>query len=180
MTPDDKSILISTYTYELAVIELKKTKKFNNTTLKDDEFLKLQRNKSISGTKRHILDYEFSNDNRFFIVSCENRVIKIYQNYGNVEDSKIINEIEIKEKEFNAGEKVCLYITNFFNGRISGFVGLSFENDILITDIEGKTLRIYKNAHDSKIVMLKILNEDNKLLLVSAAMDGKIQVYNLN
>jgi WD40 repeat protein len=183
MTPDDRYIIISTYTYELAVIELKKTKKFNNQILQDEEFLKIQRNKSVGGAKKHILDYDFSNDNRFFIISGENRVIKIYQNYGNVEDSKIINEVEIREKGFDSGEKVALYVTNFYGGKISGLVAVSCDGDILLTDIEGKTIRIFKNAHESKIVMLKIVNDfedKEKKLLISAAMDGKVIIYNLN
>jgi hypothetical protein len=110
-------------------------------------------------------------------------MVKIYHNYGNIEDSKIIGEFEIKEKSFKAGERVSMYVTNFFNGKLSGFIALSYESDILITDIEGKTIRIFKNAHEAKIATLKIVNDlvdPNKKLLISAAMDGKIQIYNLN
>jgi hypothetical protein len=110
-------------------------------------------------------------------------MIKIYQNYGSIEDSKVLYEFELREKGFKAGERVSMFVTNFFNGKLSGFIALSYESDILILDAEGKVIRIFKNAHDAKIATLKIvsdLNDVNKKLLVSAAMDGKIQIYSLN
>ena len=138
ITPDNKFAVISTYMYELAVVELGRIKKFNHTTKMDEEFLKLQRQKSIGGIKVHIIDYDFSNDNRFFIVSSEDQSVKIFHNQGNISDSKILCEFKIKDKNFKMAEKVSLYVDNYNFGKLIGIVALAYDGDIMICTIDGK------------------------------------------
>lgn len=138
LTPDEKYLTISTYMFELAVIEFKRSEKFNKDSGAYEETIKIQRNKSLGGIKVPISDYEFSNDNNFFVVSTENRKIKIFQNWGNVEDSKVYFEFDVKERNFKFGERVALYVSSFFNGKITGYVAISCDNNIMIYDTEGK------------------------------------------
>ena len=179
VTPDDKFIVISTYMYELAVVELLRNKKFNHTSLIDEEFLKTQRLKSIGGIKVHISDYDFSNDNRFFIVSSEDGSVKVFHNHGNISSSTILTDFSVK-KEINNAEKVTLYVDEFDKGHLKGLIALSNEGDIYVCDADGKQRGMFKKAHDTTIMTLKIAKEGNNFLLVSGSRDGKFHVHKLN
>jgi len=188
-TPDEKYLTISTFMYEIGVIEFKKTSKFNKNMQVEEFQLKIQRNKSIGGIKVPIAAYEFSNENRYFAVSCENRKIKIFENspplYA-VEESKIIAEIDIKEKGILYGEKVSLYITDVVQSgcKLNGLIAVSYDTNILVYNIDGKLLKYFKNAHDTRIVYLKLINESfnttsKKCALISTSRDGKFQIWTL-
>src|SRR3569833_2847524 len=97
MAPDDRFLTISTYMYEIAVVELVRTTKYNKAIGGDEITLKLNRTTSVGGIKVPILDYSFSNDDRYFIVSCENSKIKLFHNSGNVNNSIVVHEFEVKD-----------------------------------------------------------------------------------
>jgi hypothetical protein len=70
---------------------------------------------------------------------------------------------------------VSLFVTDFYNGKLSGVIAASYRNDILIYDIEGKLQKYFKNAHDNTIIALKLVKnvDDNKsVLLISTSRDG--------
>jgi WD40 repeat protein len=179
VTPDDKFVVISTYMYELAVVELLRNKKFNHTTLVDEVFLKTQRLKSIGGIKVHISDYDFSNDNRFFIVSSEDGSVKVFHNQGNISSSTVLTDFSIKN-EISTAEKATLYVDEFHHGKLKGLIALSNEGDIYVCDTDGKQKGMFKKAHDTRIMTLKIMKEGNDYLLVSGSRDGKFHIYRLN
>ena len=201
MSPDDNYILISTFMNEISVIHFEKNDKFNNTTLQYEKIVKINRKKSISGIKNPILAYEFSNDNRFFIISTEGKNIKIYQNYGEISESKVFQNFNI---DFDC-KVISLYIKSFFNGKIEGFFSVSKSNDIYVYDTNGNLIKNLKNASDDEIIKLKFVkvdlskNEDNnlsedirnidfndkndengKIVLISASLDGRIKIWDLN
>ena len=202
ITSDDNDILISTFMNEISVIHFEKSDKFNNTILKYEKIVKIERKKSISGAKTPILGYDFSNNNRFFILSCEGKDnIKIYQNYGEISESKVFIKFNT---DFNT-KIISLFIDSFFDGKIEGFVAASNYNDIYVYDTNGKLIKKLINAFDTEIVLLKFvkvdlnsneennLNEDirninfndkndenGKIVLISAGNDGKIKIWNLN
>ncbi len=180
MTPDDRCLAVSTYMREIAVIEYKKTEKFNKDSGSYEVTMKVQRNKSVSGIKLTIDSYDFSNDERFFVVSCENKKIKIFQNYGNLEESKLFSEFSgLTTPE---GDKVSLYVSAFQLGKLTGFVAVSSGEDIYLYDCEGELLKVMKNAHDSKINLLKIAtdSEKNQPVIISAARDARFYIRNIN
>ena len=186
MTPDDRSLTVSTYMREIASIEYKKTEKFNKDAGSYETSMKLQRNRSISGIKDPIDCYDFSNDNKFFIVGCDNSRIKIFQNFGNFEDSKLFSEFNAKEIQALKGDRVSLFISGLFNGKISGYVAVSNDTDIFLYDCEGKLIKAILNAHDSKILLLKLVENSgaNGLggnpLLLSASKDARFHVWNIS
>lgn len=201
ITPDNNDILISTFMNEISVIHFEKNEKFNNTTLKYEKVVKIERKKSISGAKNTILGYDFSNNNRFFILSSEGKNIKIYQNYGEISESKVFNKFDI---DFNT-KVISLYIDSFFDGKIEGFVAASNDNDIYVYDTNGKLIKKLINAFDIEIVLLKFVkvdlntndennlnddirninfydknDENGKIVLISAGKDGKVKIWDLN
>lgn len=177
MTPDDRYLTISTYMYEIALVEFKKTFKFNKEINGDEVFLKIQRNKSVSGIKIPITSYDFSNDSRFFIVACENKKIKIFQNFGNFEESKVFHEFDINEEGFQHGECVSLFVTNLYSGKLQGHVAVSQGSDIFLYTTEGKCERRLRNSHDSQIVLLKLVETAEEVLLLSGSRDGRFNVW---
>jgi WD40 repeat protein len=182
ITSDDKYLTVSTFMYEIAVIEFKRTEKFNKDINAYEVSTKLQRNKSVSGLKVPIMSYDFSNDNKFFIVSCDDRKIKIFQNFGTFHDSKVFHEFDIKERSFEYAERVSLYVSSYFNSKLDGLIAVAYTNDIAIYDCEGNVLKIFKNAHDSNIILVKLvqdLENANKVCLISASRDGRMHIWNL-
>ena len=202
MTPDNKNLLISTFLNEISVINLEKNEKFNNATLKYENSFKFIRKKSISGIKAKILSFTFTNDENFFLVSTENKTIKILQIFGNISDSKVFKEIK---RDFNV-KIVSMYVEEFYNGKLTGKIAYSENNNIYICDCEGNNLLTFKDAHDNEIVNLmitkinceeenedknerdyKIINFDEnlekdqkgKIIVISGSKDGRIKFWNI-
>ena len=201
MTPDNKNLLISTFLNEISVINLEKNEKFNNATLKYENSFKFIRKKSISGIKAKILSFTFTNDENFFLVSTENKTIKILQIFGNISDSKVFKEIK---RDFNV-KIVSMYVEEFYNGKLTGKIAYSENNNIYICDCEGNNLLELKEAHDNEIVNLmitkinceeekednerdyKIINFDEnlekdqkgKIIVISGSKDGRIKFWNI-
>lgn len=141
------------------------------------------RNKSVGGIKVPISSYDFSNDNRFFVVATENRKIKIFQNFGPFEESKILLEFDIKEKGFLYAEKASLYVSSYFTGKVSGHIAISYSGDIAIYNPDGHIEKLIKNAHETKINCLKIVQnpeDSEKCILISGSRDGKFHIWKLN
>jgi WD40 repeat protein len=183
MTLDDRALTVSTYMRNISVIEYKRTEKFNKDMQSYEVTMKPQRNKSVSGIKDPIDCFDYSNDNKFFIVGCENSKIKIFQNFGNFEDSKMFSEFTAKDISSLNGDKVSLYVTGFFNGKISGFVAISNDSDLFIYDTDGKLHKVIQNAHDSKILLLKLVQNTSGTgaspLLLTASRDARFHVWNI-
>jgi WD40 repeat protein len=180
MTPDDRCLTVSTFMREIAIIEYKKSEKFNKVTGSYEVSMTLQRNKSIGGIKVPINSYDFSNDDKFFVVSCENKKIKIFQNYGHIEDSKLFSEFtSLTGLE---GDRASLYVTSFHGGKLTGYVAISTEGNIYIYDCEGNLLKIINNAHDSKISLLKFAYDQERSgpVLISASKDARFFIWNIN
>ena len=201
MTPDNKNLLISTFLNEISVINLEKNEKFNNATLKYENSFKFIRKKSISGIKAKILSFSFTNDENFFLVSTENKTIKILQIFGNISDSKVFKEIK---RDFNV-KIVSMYVEEFYNGKLTGKIAYCENNNIYICDCEGNNLLELKEAHDNEIVNLmitkinceeekednerdyKIINFDEnlekdqkgKIIVISGSKDGRIKFWNI-
>lgn len=180
MTPDDRCLTVSTLMRNIAVIEYKKSEKFNKELGNYEVSMKLQRNKSISGIKLTIDSYDFSNDDRFFIVSCDNKKLKIFQNFGNVEESKVFTEFSCFTVP--QGDKVSLYVESFNIGKLTGYVSVSSGQDIYIFTCEGNLLKVIKNAHDSKINLLKLCYDSERLapVLISASRDARFHIWRIN
>ena len=202
MTPDNKNLLISTFLNEISVINLEKNEKFNNATLKYENSFKFIRKKSISGIKAKILSFTFTNNENFFLVSTENKTIKILQIFGNISDSKVFKEIK---RDFNV-KIVSMYVEEFYNGKLTGKIAYCENNNIYICDCEGNILLELKDAHDNEIVNLmitkinceeekedknerdyKIINFDEnlekdqkgKIIVISGSKDGRIKFWNI-
>ena len=180
MTPDDRCLTVSTLMRDIVVIEYKKTEKFNKELGTYEVSMKLQRNRSISGIKLTIDSYDFSNDDRFFIVSCENKKIKIFQNFGNLEESKVF--CEFNSLTIPQGDKVSLYVESFNIGKLSGIVAVSSGEDIYLFNCEGNLLKVIKKGHDSKICLLKLCfdSEKSQPILISASRDARFHIWNIN
>jgi hypothetical protein len=136
----------------------------------------------VSGIKTPIDSFDFSNDNRYFILACENAKIKIFQNYGNFEESKVIHEFTAKESTSFKNDKVTMFLSSNFNGKLIGFIATSNENDIFIHDIDGNILKILKDAHDSKICLLKLAKRNetsDEVVLLSGSKDGRFYVWKI-
>lgn len=199
MTPDDKDILISTFLNDISVIHFDKKDKFNDQTKTYEPVVSVSRQKSISGIKEKILCFEFSNDDRFFIVTCESKAVKILQNFGNISESKVFSEFKPNFKS----EVSSLFVDSFFNGKIDGYIALIDERDIVICDAEGKEVKRLEKAHEDEIICLKLVkvdlssesqetnenlkeisfedpkDKDGTIALVSASKDGRVKVWNL-
>jgi hypothetical protein len=87
MNPNDNDIMISTFLNDISIIHFDKSEKFNNESKAYEVVEKITRYKSVPSKKDKILGFEFSNDDMFFVVACD-KLIKIYQHYGNVSESK--------------------------------------------------------------------------------------------
>lgn len=114
---------------------------------------------------------------------CENKKVKIFQNFGNFEEAKILFEFEAKEAIGTTHDKITLYVSSFFNGKISGLIAISRGTDILVYDVEGKLEKIFLNAHESKISLLKLAQKEeniNKIVLISASREGRFHIWSMN
>ena len=121
-----------------------------------------------------------SNHNEFFIVSCDDKSIKIFRNFGNISEAKIFTQINL---DFNAN-CTCLYVDDFHNGKLEGFIGVGRDNDILIYNTKGELYLELPEAHNGEILGLYITkeddNKDNKnLILISAGKDGRIKIWKI-
>ena len=204
MNPNDSDIMISTFLNDISIIHFDKSEKFNNESKVYEVLEKITRNKSVPSKKDKILGFEFSNDDMFFVVACD-KLIKIYQHYGNVSESKSFVEFNTN----TTSGVVSLYVTSYVNGKLNGYVALS-ENDtnVVIVDLTGKEVLRFTNAHDDTIIKLKLVNvdmsyvdndsddiinvdlskcefndeKDNQcngdIVLISAGKDGRIKVWN--
>ena len=127
MGPNDSDLLISTFMNDIAVLNFEQSDKFNSETKKYENIYKFKRNSSIP-VKAKPLFYALSNDEKFFVVSGDDKSIKIFRNYGNISEAKIHTQINL---EFNSNT-VTLYVDSFDNGKLEGFVGVCRDNDIII------------------------------------------------
>ena len=172
--PNDSVLLISTFMNDISVLNLEQSDKFNNETKKYENYFKFRRNSSIP-VKAKPLFYALSNDEKFFVVSGDDKSIKIFRNYGNISESKIYTQINL---EFNSNV-VALYVDSFENGKLEGFVAVCKDNDITIYDINGKIYLELTEAHSGEIVGLYITKENGDLILISAGKDGKIKFWKI-
>lgn len=195
MGPNDSDLLISTFMNDISVISLEKSDKFNNETKKYENVYKFNRNPSISGVKSKLLYYCLSNDEKFFAISGDDKTIKIFRNFGNIWESKIFSQISIN---YNASV-IALYVDDFSNGRLYGYIGASIGSNAYIYDINGKLLLELPEAHEGSIISLYIFkedlnrkesedNEENKnkesdkkkeFVLISAGNDGRIKFWKI-
>ena len=195
MGPNDTDLLVSTFMNDISVINLEKNDKFNNETKKYENFYKFKRNSSISGVKAKLLYYCLSNDEKFFAISGDDKTIKIFRNYGNICESKFFSQISL---EFKASV-AALYIDNFDNGRLSGYIGAAQGNNAYVYDINGKLILELPEAHDADIISLYITKddisrkesveneelkkEDNdknmEMCLISAGKDGRVKFWKI-
>ena len=179
MGPNDSSLLISTFMNDISVLNFEMSDKFNNETKKYENIFKFKRTSSIS-VKAKPLFYTLSNHNEFFIVSCDDKSIKIFRNFGNISEAKIFTQINL---DFNAN-CTCLYVDDFHNGKLEGFIGVGRDNDILIYNTKGELYLELPEAHNGEILGLSITkeddNKDNKnLILISAGKDGRIKIWKI-
>ena len=179
MGPNDSSLLISTFMNDISVLNFEMSDKFNNETKKYENIFKFKRTSSIS-VKAKPLFYTLSNHNEFFIVSCDDKSIKIFRNFGNISEAKIFTQINL---DFNAN-CTCLYVDDFHNGKLEGFIGVGRDNDILIYNTKGELYLELPEAHNGEILGLYITkeddNKDNKnLILISAGKDGRIKIWKI-
>ena len=183
MGPNDSDLLISTYMNDISVLNFEQSDKFNNETKKYENIYKFKRNSSIP-VKAKPLFYALSNDEKFFVVSSDDKSIKIFRNYGNISESKIYTQINL---EFNSNV-VALFVDYFENGKLEGFVGVCRENDIIIYNVNGQVYLELPEAHNGEIIGMYITreNKDNNydknnkdLVLISAGKDGRIKFWKI-
>ena len=112
MGPNDDDLLISTFMNDISVINFEKSDKFNNDTKKYENIYKFKRTSSIPVKAKPIF-YTLSNNEKFFVVACDDKCVKIFRNYGNISESKIYTKINL---DFDAN-CVCLFVDDF-DGRL--------------------------------------------------------------
>ena len=179
--PNDSDLLISTYMNDISVLNFEKTEKFNNETKKYENKYKFKRGSSIP-VKTKPLFYALSNNEKFFILSGDDKTIKIFRNYGNISEAKIYSQINL---DFNAN--ICtLFVDSFENGKLEGFIAVGKDNDIIIYNITEEIYLELPEAHSSEIIGLHITKENNddnsndkNLVLISAGKDGKIKFWKI-
>ena len=180
MGPNDSSLLITTFMNDISVLNFETNEKFNSEAKKYENIFKFKRTSSIS-VKAKPLFYTLSNNDEFFIVSCDDKSVKIFRNYGNISESKIFSQINL---EFNAN-CACLYVDDFHNGKLEGFIGIGRDNDILIYHTNGELYLELPEAHNGEILKLCITKDDeneknNKnYILISAGKDGRIKIWKI-
>jgi len=174
MGPNDSDLLISTFMNDIAVLNFEQSDKFNSETKKYENIYKFKRNSSIP-VKAKPLFYALSNDEKFFVVSGDDKSIKIFRNYGNISEAKIHTQINL---EFNSNT-VTLYVDSFDNGKLEGFVGVCRDNDIIIYNTNGEVYLELSEAHNGEILGLYITKENKDLVLISAGNDGKIKFWKI-
>ena len=182
MGPNDNDLLISTFMNDISVLNFEKSDKFNNETKKYENIFKFKRTSSIPVKARPIF-YALSNNEKFFVVACDDKSVKIFRNYGNISESKIYTKINL---DFDAN-CVGLFVEDF-DGKLEGYTAIGRGNDILIYKIEGenseKILEL-NDAHNGEILGLHITKEDEddkknkELILISAGKDGRIKIWKI-
>ena len=201
MNPNDSDIMVSTFLNDISIIHFDKSEKFNNESKAYEVLEKITRYKSVPSKKDKILGFEFSNDDMFFVVACD-KLIKIYQHYGNVSESKSFIEFNTNA----TSGVVSLYVSSYVNGKLNGYVATT-ENDtnVVVVDLTGKEILRFTNAHDDTIIKLKLVKADlsyvdndnddianvdltkcefndetdqnGDIVLISAGKDGRIKVW---
>ena len=191
MGPNDADLLVSTFMNDISVISFEKNDKLNSETKKYESVYKFKRNTSISGVKSKLLYYCLSNDEKFFAISGDDKTIKIFRNYGNMSESKYFSHISL---DFNASI-AALYIENFDNGRLTGYVAAGEGSNAYVYDCNGKLLLELPEAHNADIISLYIAKVDfsrkesveneeydeknGEVCLISAGKDGKIKFWKI-
>ena len=182
MGPNDTDLLISTFMNDISVLNFEKSDKFNNETKKYENIYKFKRTSSIP-VKAKPLFYALSNNEKFFVVACDDNSVKIFRNYGNISESKIYTKINL---DFDPN-CVCLFVDDF-DGKLEGYCAIGKDNDILIYKIQGENSQIYlelNEAHNGNILSLYITKEDEndkkckELILISAGKDGRIKIWKI-
>ena len=160
--------------------------------LRESSINNKERNTSISGVKAKLLYYCLSNDEKFFAISGNDNTVKIFRNYGNISESKYFTQLSL---DYNANV-VALYVDNFENGRLSGFIGVAEGNNAFVYDVNGKLLLELPEAHNADIISLYLTKVDftkkegesneedddknGEVCLISAGKDGKIKFWKIN
>lgn len=187
-SPDDRFITVSTYMYEIAVIEFKRSTKFNKNNNTEEVTTTLQKKRSIGGIKVPILHYDFSNEPNYFVVSSSDNKIKIFQAFApnfSLEDSKPIFEIDVDFEDPNflpQPELVSMYVSESKQNNFEAVVACSSGNNLYIFNQQGQILRFIPQAHDSDIINLKVVkdsdsNSSRDVYVVSISRDGKVNIF---
>ena len=90
---------------------------------------------------------------------------------------------------------MALYVDNFENGRLSGYIGAAEGSNAYVYDCNGKLLLELPEAHDANIISLYIAKVDfsrkesveneesddknGDFCLISAGTDGKIKFWKI-
>lgn len=147
-SPDDKYLTISTYMYEISVIEFKKSSKFNKNNNSEEVTTKVQKNRSIGGIKVPILSYEFSNEHNYFVVSSMDNKIKVFQSFApnyNLEESKCIREIDIDfddESFLPSVENISMYVLETKQNDFEAIIACSHNQNLYIFNSQGNVMRL--------------------------------------
>lgn len=150
ITNDDKFLIVSTFMYELSVIEFIRTSRFNKAIDGDEITLKLERKQSVRGIKVPIIEYNFSMDGRFFIVSLENSKVKIFHNPGNIESSSVYSEITFSNNV--KPTRLDLFVSDYVMGKLHGLIAFSERENLYLSDLDGKVKKslTYLGCFNSK------------------------------
>ncbi len=150
-SPDDRYLTVSTYMYEIAVIEFKKSSKFNKNNNSEETTTKVTKNRSIGGIKVPILSYEFSNEPNYFVVSSQDSKIKIFQSFApsyNLEESKCIRDIDIDfddESFLPSADHISMYVLETRQNDFEAIIACSYSNNLYIFNSQGNVSELYKN-----------------------------------
>jgi hypothetical protein len=99
----------------------------------------------VGGIKYPIISYKFSNDSKYFIVSCSNGILKILKNFDAIENSKVIQEFTVDKSTMEFADLAYLYVASDFNGKLKGFIACSNNRNIIVLYLEdGKVNKILK------------------------------------
>ena len=128
-------------------------------------------------------------------MSTSDKKIKIFQSFDNLEDAKIINEIDLEFEEewiLPKAEIVTMYVLESIKNEFNAIIACSHENNIFFFSSNGhviflinQLIKYIPKAHDYSIVKLKILKDNDSidpkgLALISISKDGKILITKIN
>jgi len=142
-SPDDRYLTVSTYMYEISVIQFLKSSKFNKNNNLEETTTKVQKNRSIGGIKVPILSYEFSNESNYFVVSSQDSKIKVFQSFApsyNLEEAKCIRDIDIDfddESFLPSADHISMYVLETRQNDFEAIIACSYSNNLYIFNSQG-------------------------------------------